>query len=335
LSVQPRTLIAALLLFAAGSVVACKKPKASKIRVADGLPAAAVGPSVACFFGTDGAVRCAGSGPLPGALSGTDRAQVIAALHGADELSFGAVMGCARFAQEVRCWGDNSQGLIAPGGAKQIVEPVRVHDGAKGLGVLPKGLCVLTQAGRLQCRGVVPGQPMGAAPQADWLDVAPEVFSRIHVFARAVCAQGSPTEPLRCWGASHPRPLGDKAAASVSCGETHCLAHTREGEVLEWALGDARAVAQALPVPAVQAVAGSRCVVLRNAQAVCASDAFGWDRAAPLPGLFGVAQIASGAAGTLFVTRAGGAYAYGPNVDFALGVAAAPLSVPMPVFVRQ
>lgn len=326
-------MVAAALLSAALFAAGCKKPKASKLRIVDAAPAAAVGAQAACFFGTDGGVRCAGAGPLPDGAPASDRAALVPALQGADDIALGTTVGCARFAQEVRCWGDNAKGLIEPGGGKQVVSPVRIASGIKDLGVLPEGLCVLSVEGRLRCRGVVPGQP--AAPSAgDWYDFAPDVLSRIHVAARVVCAQGAGTDPLRCWGASHPRPLGDGAAEAVSCGDTHCLAHTRAGEAFEWNVGDAGSAASRLPVPPVQGVAGSRCVVLKSGQVVCASSDNGWERAAPLPGLFGVAQIASGPAGSLFVTRAGGAYAYGPNTGYALGVFASPLTVPMPVFVR-
>jgi len=321
-----------VLLFAAVFGGGCKKPKASKLRVVDTAPAAVVGAQAACFFGTDGGVRCSGVGPLPDGAPASDRAGLVPALQGADDIAMSLTVGCARFAQEARCWGDNTAGLIAPGGAKQVASPTQVASGIKDMAVLPSGLCVLSVEGRLRCRGAVPGQP--SVPANDWYDFTPDVLTRIHVAPRVMCAQGALTDPLRCWGASHPRPLGDRAAVAVSCGDTHCLAHTRAGEAFEWNVGDPGQVARALPVPPVQGVAASRCVVLKGGQVICATETNGWERAAPLPGLFGVAQIACGAAGTLFVTRAGGAYAYGPNTGYALGVFASPLTVPMPVFVR-
>ncbi len=314
------------------SLVGCKKPKASKIRLSP-APGAVVGHGVACFFGTDAGVRCAGTGPWPLEMQGSDRAALVLPLQGADDVAFGPTMACARFAQEVRCWGDNQTGMLVPDGPKQLLAPTRIAGEAKAVFVLPAGLCVHAVDGKLRCRGVVPGRSE-PAPKPAWFDLLPEPIADVYAAPRVLCAQAIAKGPLRCLGDGPPAPLGQRAVERVACGDTHCLAQTREGEAFEWPLADAGGLAAKLPVPAVAAVAGSRCVLLQNAQVVCASATGSWERAAPLPGLFGVAQIASGPAGTLFVTRAGGAYAFGPNSGYALGVSSAPLTVPMPVFVR-
>jgi len=244
---------------------------------------ASAGNGFTCIVTSAGGVKCWGRNYYKQLGNGTTADSLIpidvsGLTSGVSAIGTGTSHACAlTTAGGVKCWGDNSHGMLGDGTTVDRTAPVDVSGLTSGVAAIAVGgvhTCALTTGGGVKCWGVNSDGMLGDGTTTDHftsIDVSSLTSGVAAITAGVshVCALTS-AGGVKCWGDNFYNQLGDGSAtdrsspvdvsgltsgvAAISAGRYHTCARTTAGGVKCWGmnaygeLGDGTIVSSATPV---------------------------------------------------------------------------------------